>query len=556
MYGDDEWTRAAVDPSLRTTQVPAEVDAGPSTGAFIPLDAPSLARARAHLPAVVPASASNPPSPTRTRSDRPPRPMNAWLLFRTAQLRQMQEDNPGLRKSQGELSKLISEMWKSVSPEVKQGYEDLARQRKVEHARIYPDYRYAPADKPASKPKASKVKRVASGGAYRAHRPTLRLSPSQHAAYPDHGYDPDLDQSVGDHLTASNSTPTSRSATNSPHYGALPTPPTASWHNGGAVAAAGYDDLSPPLEARQPAFSHDHEQRFGGLPRMAPPQSAPASTAHFPPASPSASSALGLSIGQPPPTHRRAWLTQLQPSNPPGPLPTDRQSFSYHPSHLHPHHEPQYISPPSSATHPPSPCGSTVPLSSSRLFPHRASYGEPAAALPPISSHLHSQQPHYWTDKSPAYPQYPPEAHHRHHPSAPLHHQHHLAQAPQHWQDAVPHEQPTSVSPMAVYGLPGPASGVPPSSSSVTLPPLHEHARPQGYFVEEAQPPQVVSPYGVDPHQQQHHAQQQQQQQQDEYAYSAGYEHPQPRRPAPSPHDRDGSSCSSEYFEYHHQPAR
>jgi hypothetical protein len=32
---------------------------------------------------------------TSRPADRPPRPMNAWLLFRTAQLRQIQEDNPG-----------------------------------------------------------------------------------------------------------------------------------------------------------------------------------------------------------------------------------------------------------------------------------------------------------------------------------------------------------------------------------------------------------------------------------------------------------------------------
>ncbi|GAA5938854.1 hypothetical protein JCM3775_003146 [Rhodotorula graminis] len=519
-------------------------DAGPSTGAFIPLDAPSLARARAHLPAVVPASASTPPSPTRNRSHRPPRPMNAWLLFRTAQLRQIQEDNPGLRKSQGELSKLISEMWKSVSPEVKHGYEDLARQRKVEHARIYSDYRYAPANKPAPKVKASKTRRVASTGTSRATRPSLRLSPSRNGAYPDHGYDPDLDLSVGDHLTAPNSTST----------------PTASWHNGGAVAPAGYDDLSPPLEARQPTFAYDHnpsqQQRYVGLARSAPPQSAPAGTAHFAPPSPSSSSALGLSIGpphQPVPTHRRAWLTQLQPSNPPGPLPAARQSFSYHPSHLNPHLEPQYISPPSSATHPPSPYGSSAPLSGSRSFAHRASYGEPGPSLPPLMSHPHSRQPQYWADEPAPYPQYPPEAHHHdHHHHQPSSH-HHLAQPPQTWQDAVPQEQPTSVSPMAVYGLPGPAAASSSSSSSVTLPPLHEHVRAQSYYADEAQPPQVGSVYGVDPHQQ-HLAQQQQQQQQqhDEYAYSAAYEHPQPRRPAPSPHDRDGSSCSSEYFEYHH----
>lgn len=46
--------------------------------------------------------------------------MNAWLLFRTAQLKVMQRENPnGLRKSQGELSKIIAEMWKNCDPEVR-----------------------------------------------------------------------------------------------------------------------------------------------------------------------------------------------------------------------------------------------------------------------------------------------------------------------------------------------------------------------------------------------------------------------------------------------------
>ena len=46
--------------------------------------------------------------------------MNAWLLFRTAQLKVLQRENPnGLRKSQGELSKMIAEMWKNCDPEVR-----------------------------------------------------------------------------------------------------------------------------------------------------------------------------------------------------------------------------------------------------------------------------------------------------------------------------------------------------------------------------------------------------------------------------------------------------
>lgn len=67
-------------------------------------------------PSVPVASTSRPRRP----EGRPPRPMNAWLLFRTAQLKLMQHESPeGLRKSQGELSKLIAEKWRNVDAEVR-----------------------------------------------------------------------------------------------------------------------------------------------------------------------------------------------------------------------------------------------------------------------------------------------------------------------------------------------------------------------------------------------------------------------------------------------------
>ncbi|TNY17402.1 hypothetical protein DMC30DRAFT_120993 [Rhodotorula diobovata] len=303
MYDEGGWNQP-LDPSPPPLVGTAgNAYAGPSSAAFVPQDAPApappppAARPPAppsshHLPVAVPAHASTPPSPTRTRSDRPPRPMNAWLLFRTAQLRQMQEDNPGLRKSQGELSKLIAEMWKTVSPEVKQGYEDLARQRKVEHQRIYPDYRYSPAGNPPKKPKASKLKRTASSGTPRATRPHLRLSPSQHAYRPA-GYDgehdtggadgPGTSASASASASASTSTSTSSSANDSPRYGALPTPTTSSWTAHGGMYAPS-DDLSPPPGSAHP-LGYDHElvQRFVGAasPRLAPPLSRPADLAPF-----------------------------------------------------------------------------------------------------------------------------------------------------------------------------------------------------------------------------------------------------------------------------------
>ncbi|GAA5865302.1 hypothetical protein JCM8547_005050 [Rhodosporidiobolus lusitaniae] len=129
-------------------------------------------------PPVSPSADSTSISPSsrngkRRDPDRPPRASNCWLLFRNAQLKQLHEDNPGMRKSQGELSKIISEMWKTCDPEVRAGYEALAKELRAEHARMYPDYRYAPAPR-GSSGKAPKAKRSPS-----SRKPSLRLSPTQ-----------------------------------------------------------------------------------------------------------------------------------------------------------------------------------------------------------------------------------------------------------------------------------------------------------------------------------------------------------------------------------------
>lgn len=46
--------------------------------------------------------------------------MNAWLIFRTAQLKLLKEEDPhGPRKSQGEMSKIIAKRWRTVDSEVR-----------------------------------------------------------------------------------------------------------------------------------------------------------------------------------------------------------------------------------------------------------------------------------------------------------------------------------------------------------------------------------------------------------------------------------------------------
>ncbi|BGP10389.1 Repressor of filamentous growth 1 [Rhodotorula toruloides] len=292
-----------------------------------------------------------------SRTDRPPRPMNAWLIFRTAQLRQMQEDDPGLRKSQGELSKIISEMWRGADPELKQHYEELAKQRKLEHQRVYPDYRYSPAK---TQGKASKPKRSISSGSSRTTRPSLRLSPSQlprrttyDASY--HGYV--QQQTVGgalgayDGAAAGDSSSTASSSQGSPAYASLPTPSTAGWTHYGdwslpASAMATYEGQD---NAAHPHFRQLHEPVAASpstvppavLQRHLMPASAPATVTHF-------SSALGLTMSPHPSVMASYHTSQPQAAHRSAAPP--QQALATNPmlssAYAPPAH---YLSPPSSA---------------------------------------------------------------------------------------------------------------------------------------------------------------------------------------------------------------
>ncbi|KAJ6603110.1 hypothetical protein B0H10DRAFT_644679 [Mycena sp. CBHHK59/15] len=83
--------------------------------------------------------------PTRTTSQQktvqPPRPPNAWILYRADKAKVVG------RLAQSEMSKQISIMWKSEPPHVRAEYERRADEKKAEHSRMYPDYRFQPVKK-------------------------------------------------------------------------------------------------------------------------------------------------------------------------------------------------------------------------------------------------------------------------------------------------------------------------------------------------------------------------------------------------------------------------
>ncbi|KAK0504968.1 hypothetical protein EDD18DRAFT_320318 [Armillaria luteobubalina] len=77
---------------------------------------------------------------------KPPRPPNAWILFRSDMVRVMPKPATG-GAQQSVVSKAISKLWAEADPAIKHEYERRAEIRKQEHAEMYPDYRFQPVKK-------------------------------------------------------------------------------------------------------------------------------------------------------------------------------------------------------------------------------------------------------------------------------------------------------------------------------------------------------------------------------------------------------------------------
>jgi HMG-box domain len=77
-------------------------------------------------------------------------PENAFILFRQkcCEDRQQAEDGaaaadgPTKKQRQADLSKTISQQWKSLSAEKRQFWEQMAKDKKKEHEQLYPSYVY------------------------------------------------------------------------------------------------------------------------------------------------------------------------------------------------------------------------------------------------------------------------------------------------------------------------------------------------------------------------------------------------------------------------------
>ncbi|KAI9928002.1 hypothetical protein ASPWEDRAFT_184745 [Aspergillus wentii DTO 134E9] len=95
-----------------------------------------------------------------TKSEKVPRPPNAFILYRQHHHPLIKAAYPDLQNNN--ISIMLGKQWKAESDEVKTYYKALANEEKRKHAEIHPDYQYAPRKPSEKKRRASSRQHVKS----------------------------------------------------------------------------------------------------------------------------------------------------------------------------------------------------------------------------------------------------------------------------------------------------------------------------------------------------------------------------------------------------------
>lgn len=108
---------------------------------------------------------------------KPPRPPNAWIIYRSDKLQNLPPPPLGQPKpTQAQVSKIIAAQWRAETDDIRALYDQRAETAKAEHARMYPDYRFAPVKK-ADKDRIREEKRQAKEQERAGRRVRARVAP-------------------------------------------------------------------------------------------------------------------------------------------------------------------------------------------------------------------------------------------------------------------------------------------------------------------------------------------------------------------------------------------
>jgi len=243
----------------------------------------------------------------------PPRPPNAWILYRSDKLQELPPPPLGHPKpTQAEVSKIISAQWRSEVEDVRALYEQRAEMAKAEHARLYPNYRFAPM-KRADKDRIREEKRQVREQERAGRRVRGRVAP-----YPPPSTAPTIKASIPlsiKHVSSNasspspltTSTPSPPSSTTSPSQSCVGVVPC---HGSARVSPdASIDPELPPVTSQTPS---PHELFRLGL--------------TVPPATPSPVVPPRLMLDTPQPAPPKGW--QPSPSDSPTTFPASPEELS------------------------------------------------------------------------------------------------------------------------------------------------------------------------------------------------------------------------------------
>jgi len=87
------------------------------------------------------------PRKNRFRKNSPPRPQNAWVIFRKDFENRLRTQHPNLLHSVNEISKMASEHWSKMPEVVKLYFKVLSKLARLRHKDAFPGYRYKPKGK-------------------------------------------------------------------------------------------------------------------------------------------------------------------------------------------------------------------------------------------------------------------------------------------------------------------------------------------------------------------------------------------------------------------------